>query len=379
MRAPQDWPTRFMLSCPKAFRTPSRSSTITSMLTFSSFRRRRSARCRAGRRRAYGGCPPARRRARPGNRAQAWAAVHHHQGIPPSHHPAEEAGALDRLEPFEGGRQPGTLARTGLGGQEGDREDGGRAEDGIHGISIGGRAGHPSLVFPAPSRTGSKGAYGRSPGPSYGEKPWICTVQGIPVGALKPSPPVIAPMHTVRMNIALAPVYLSALLLAAFPVAWLRRLGQRHADPFLDRFQAYTVAAGLVSLSILIIAVLGPALKVVEPRRALHLDMLAALIVVPALIVSCWLFIQFAFSLVQRQPPPVAADPRVLRVLGPVLPGLPGGGDPLFPVRRHGVDNAGQAFVRRGGGDVHAPGAGRPHPATEAAARMAAEAGEDGP
>lgn len=110
------------------------------------------------------------------------------------------------------------------------------------------------------------------------------------------------------MIIGLIVVYFAAIVLGILPVACVSRLRKTYRQPFLGRFQSFALLLSLVTFSDLIIRYLGPGLNVIRRDQTRNLSMLFGLILIPALIALCYLFIRLVFSLLQKQiPRPLAA------------------------------------------------------------------------
>jgi DNA-binding CsgD family transcriptional regulator len=109
------------------------------------------------------------------------------------------------------------------------------------------------------------------------------------------------------VSISLILLYLAAIVLGIFPVARVARLRKTYNQPFLARFQTFALLISLIVFSDLIIRYLGPSLNVVRRDQTVNLSMLFGFIMVPALIVLCFLFIRLVFALLQRPIPRVLA------------------------------------------------------------------------
>lgn len=110
------------------------------------------------------------------------------------------------------------------------------------------------------------------------------------------------------MNIGLIVLYFAAIALGILPVACVSRLRKTYRQPFLGRFQSFALLFSLVTFSDLIIRYLGPGLNVIRRDQTRNLSMLFGLILIPALIALCYLFIRLAFSLLHMPiPRPLAA------------------------------------------------------------------------
>jgi DNA-binding CsgD family transcriptional regulator len=118
------------------------------------------------------------------------------------------------------------------------------------------------------------------------------------------------------VSLSLIFLYLAAIVLGIFPVARISRLRKTYNQPFLSRVQAFALLISLILFSDLIIRYLGPSLNVVRLDQTVNLSMLFGLIMVPALIVLCFLFIRLVFALLQR---PI---PRVLAIVYAVFWGI---------------------------------------------------------
>ena len=105
------------------------------------------------------------------------------------------------------------------------------------------------------------------------------------------------------MSIGLIFLYLAVIVLGIFPVARTAFLRKTYSLPFLARFQAFALLLSLGAFADLIIRFLGPRLNVIRPEQVRNLSMLFGFILIPSLIALCWLFIRFAFALLQKPIP----------------------------------------------------------------------------
>jgi DNA-binding CsgD family transcriptional regulator len=111
------------------------------------------------------------------------------------------------------------------------------------------------------------------------------------------------------MDIGFVFLYIAAIVLAIVPVLWTGRLRKTSAADFLVRFRNFVLLSNLTVLANLIIRYLGPKLSVIPADQVVNLSMLFGFILVPALIVMCWLFIRLAFALLRIPVPrPVVAS-----------------------------------------------------------------------
>jgi len=105
------------------------------------------------------------------------------------------------------------------------------------------------------------------------------------------------------VSIGLIFLYLAVIVLGIFPVARTAVLRKTYPLPFLARFQAFALLLSLGAFADLVIRFLGPRLNVIRPEQVRNLSMLFGFILIPSLIALCWLFIRFAFALLQKPIP----------------------------------------------------------------------------